>query len=431
MDSRFARLSSFIHESVSRLLAHDSFLSWFKSARMSPEDLIQLNNSFLYRESVNTVKSEYYLFIAVNAEGVPGAELRVGRGRALNVDFRKESHRSKVFPVTASLRDELRRQEQDVGRLVLLLAGSVVDDLRFSQEVGATGLETIILDPTAEEEVFVDEHGVVTIQNTDAPEAIWEQIQSSLHVGDEQSVETLKNAVRKTLIELDNVSYARLVFPGDPGAGTSILGDVVGVLREQKESYRSALEQCNGDPSIDRQAFNELLRISYNFASDVVGLIRLIISVCDLKPIILWGTIAEHYALAEAFRELHWETYSEKPSLGRYIDTIKDARNNAFHHLFPFSKSIQIQLDDGLQDVTLRLFSDYRRRTENELDYRDRQLVEVLKGFTRSGEKSVNPVFWHKNLEVFKHTISLFDATDGVLRVLGEALSEMPHRRVG
>ena len=164
---------------------------------------------------------------------------------------------------------------------------------------------------------------------------------------------------------------------------------------------------------------NDILRIAYNFSSDATGFLRLIVSLCDLKPVVLWGTIAEHHALSEAFNELPWSRSKLKPSLGNYQRTIADARNSAFHNLFPFRKSLSVSLPEAaLGTPELRIFSEHTRRSENQLTYRDKELVDVLLEFTRARERRVSLTFWRQNLAVMDAAISLFQRTNEFLKML-------------
>jgi hypothetical protein len=148
----------------------------------------------------------------------------------------------------------------------------------------------------------------------------------------------------------------------------------------------------------------------------------LIVSICDLKPIVLWGTIAEHFTLSEAFRTLPWTRSRNKPSMKNYFSTVADARNSAFHHLFPFRKSLDVILPEkALRDVSLRFFSEHSRRKENRLDYQDKQLADVLLEFTRARDRRAPAQFWYKNLEVMDATIQLFVSTCDFLKTLYRA----------
>jgi hypothetical protein len=142
-------------------------------------------------------------------------------------------------------------------------------------------------------------------------------------------------------------------------------------------------------------ALNDVLRIGYNFASDATGYLRLIVSVCDLKPIVLWGTISEQ--------------------------SIADARNNAFHNLFPFQKSLRVPLPEAaLGEPQLQIFSEHAKKSNNPLTYKDKELVDVLMDFSRAREQSLSITFWEKDLDVMNATISLFQRTNEFIRVHAE-----------
>lgn len=167
------------------------------------------------------------------------------------------------------------------------------------------------------------------------------------------------------------------------------------------------------------EGINEILRIAYNFASDATTYLNLIVSICDLKPIVLWGTIAEHIALSEAFKQLPWTRSRNKPSMKNYTLTISDARNSAFHNLFPFRKSLQLTLpQSALQNAELRIFSEHGKKKDNRLSFQDRELIDLLTEFTRARERRVASRFWQQNLAVMDATIALFSATNSFLKTL-------------
>jgi hypothetical protein len=195
--------------------------------------------------------------------------------------------------------------------------------------------------------------------------------------------------------------------------------NIVEVLKEQRDEYAKALSQLTRQRSGAPTALNDILRIAYNFASDATMFLRLIVSICDLKPLILWGTIAEHHKLSESFKRLPWTRSLNKPSLRNYISTISDARNSAFHNLFPFRKSLSATLpESALQHASLRIFSEHGKKKQNQLDYQDRELLEVLFEFTRARERRAPIRFWQQNLEVMNNAIDLFDQTSKFLKTV-------------
>jgi len=156
----------------------------------------------------------------------------------------------------------------------------------------------------------------------------------------------LKEEFAAVLTKLQEKGTGRLKLP-EKGerARKGLTDEIVEELKGKRAEYASALSKCKGDPDIDSGAFNEVLRISYNFANDVLPYLRLVISICDLKPVILWTTIGEHYLLSEAFRNLPWGRSKYKESLKGYRDTVANARNKAFHDIFPFQKALHCRRD--------------------------------------------------------------------------------------
>lgn len=105
-----------------------------------------------------------------------------------------------------------------------------------------------------------------------------------------------------------------------------------------------------------------------------------------------------------------------------YVETISDARNSAFHNLFPFRKSLNVQLTgSALAGAELRIFSEHGRKKDNVLSYRDKPLVDVLTVFTRARERRVTTRFWKQNLEVMAEAVGLFEATDRFVKAVHAA----------
>jgi hypothetical protein len=208
-----------------------------------------------------------------------------------------------------------------------------------------------------------------------------------------------------------------------PNQSIEIIDSFVDALRQNLARYEHALNKCKGQADIDAGEFNDLLRIAYNFATDAVLVIRLLVSVCDLKPIVRWCTVDEWFRLAESFRNLPWSKMKEKHSLDAYQVTISNARNRAFHRLLPVDNTLRVELEGTkLGRITLRLFPEYAdRNSEETLDYEDRALVELLTDFTRVSERSVSPQFWRRNIAVMEATIELLSRTSSALKLLAKA----------
>ena len=228
----------------------------------------------------------------------------------------------------------------------------------------------------------------------------------------------LLTALGIALDQLQDCAVASLVLPSQgTELGRGMTDSIVEVLQEQREQYASVLASSTTQEL--SEGINEILRIAYNFASDATTYLNLIVSICDLKPIVLWGTIAEHIALSEAFKQLPWSRSRNKPSMKNYTSTISDARNSAFHNLFPFRKSLHLILpQSALQNAELRIFSEHGKKKDNKLSFQERELIDLLTEFTRARERRVSSWFWQQNLVVMDATIALFSATNSFLKTL-------------
>lgn len=416
------RIKSMINASVEKLRRHPGFIGWLKSHSISRDDIILVNNSFVYRD-VKTVKSDKYLAFSALRKGALRKIPKVATWGRINADFKLLKASSQNLPNLESLDSAIEDQLESLGNLVFVLIGEVEDTIILEQELGHSQYEAIIWDPKLSEP-FRIEGSKILIREAYDEDMVITGINGTYRDRGEAVPVGLLDSVGAALDNLQDKAVASLRIPIDstPSRNT-MTNDIVKVLQEQKTNYSNALAICEGDPSKDHSAYNEILRISYNFAGDASTFLRLIVSICDLKPLVLWGTIAEHYSLSERFQKLPWARFKGKPSLGKYITTVSDARNSAFHDLFPFRKSLDVSIPENtLQNISLRLFSEYSRKKENQLIYEDRELVDVLLAFTRARERRAPSRFWYQNADVMESTIRLFESAGNFLTIIFEEL---------
>lgn len=408
-----------IRQNTSRLLKHPSFEQWAKSETLEAGDYIIVNNSFVFRD-VKTKKSEYYLCLVVDNNGNIPPDPKIATGVRLNSDLKRFSVRSKNLPALTDLEQAVSQEMARLGQIIFLLIGEV-RDIVITEPVGHTAFSSVRWDPFSSQLFLVSGNEIIVSEIHDE-EAIWSAIEQYFQSTGQGVPTGLREAIGVALDKLHDKAIAEVEIPPfgtTPRAG--ITDAIVTVLEDQRNYYEQVLRQYLRGK--DTSLFNEILRISYNFASDATSYIRLIVSICDLKPVVLWGTIAEHYALSEAFRNLPWTRTRNKPSLENYERTVADARNSAFHHLFPFRKTLRIPLPDtALQGAELRIFSEHTRKKENRLRYPDEELVDILKEFTRAREQRPSDRFWQQNLQVMDATIELFRRTSDFIKVLHSVL---------
>jgi hypothetical protein len=412
-----AEIEEVIGGSCRRLVEHPSFGRWKDEENPQSGDIILINNSFVFRDVKTTKAEEYLCLLQEDAKTQPTVGIAVGM--RLNNDFKRVAAASKNPPQLAPLRSAIGPQIERLGHLVFLLIGAVADNEVVETKLHNEAFGRVVWDPSITQEAIIEANSIVVRQTGDEERA-WAAIETC---AGEALAPSLREVFGVALDKLQEQAVARVMIPA-PGdeLAFGITDSILVVIKEQRDEYaRAVAEYAAGGGAADT-AVNNVLRIAYNFASDATGFLRLIVSVCDLKPIVLWGTIAEHHALSAAFHALPWRRSKSKASLEGYEQTISDARNSAFHNLFPFRKSLRITLPDtALGAPELQIFSEYTKKRENQLTYQDKALVEVLLDFTRARERSLPTSFWQKNLDVMDATVALFEQTNEFLKLLAKA----------
>jgi hypothetical protein len=408
-----------IRQSISRLLSHDGFKNWLRNENVEAGDHILVNNSFVFRD-VSTTKSEFYLAMIVNSRGkVDPDDPKIASGIRINSDFRRYSCRSRNLPTLIDLDQAVASEISKLGSIIFLLIGQVKDDLIFEEQVNHSAFGLIRWDPSISQEVDISGNRV-TVRDAYNEDEIWRYIEEYFRSQNQNVPSGLHEAISIALDKLQIEAIADVEIPpfGAPPPKEGITDAIVQALREHRKQYGDALNQYQAGQS--PSALNEILRIAYNFATDATKYIRLIVSICDLKPIVLWGTIAEHYALSEEFKSLPRTRSQKKALLSEYESIIADARNSAFHHLFPFRKTLRASV--ALQKSELFMFSEHTRRGRNQLVYQDKELIDLFLQFTRAREARPPDRFWQQNLRVIDATINLFERTSDFLKSLHSAM---------
>lgn len=411
-----------IESSVTRLMDLQIFASWLADAQIATGDYVLINDSFVYR-SVSTNKSGKCLVLIGDGNNSVQARPAIAVEQKFNLDFKHFGPRAPK-PSIFSLEDAVLEELIDLGQILFILVGEVEDATVLTETVGHAEFDVIHWDPRATDPVEIKDREI-TVRETHDEEPLAEAIIAHYQAKDSDLPSTLIEALGIALDHLQDRAVASLLLPSvGSEIQTGMTDSILEVLKEQRIQYAAALEKSSSEDS--SAGVNEILRIAYNFASDATTYLSLIVSICDLKPIVLWATIAEHVALSEAFKALPWSRSRNKPSLKNYSSTIGDARNSAFHNLFPFRKSLHLDLpESALHDAELTIFSEHGRKKENRLSFQDRELIDVLVEFTRARDRQVPPRFWRNNLVVMDATIELFSATNRFLKALHEVRSEI------
>ena len=385
--------------------------------------IIIINNSFLFRDNIKTNKNVKYLAFYPTVLPIPEENVIVIEGPELKNDFsilNKENSRiSKIIKISDAIRGELN----SLGNIVYVLMGEIDENIEISTEIKHNLINKISFSPSIQEQIEIHE-AEIKCKNIESEEENWitiEKILSDKDEFDEESISNLKNLIGKAFDQLKKEAFLNLRIPEKIESNKKYFLELISSsIKEQIRLYKEALSNLEATGADRQTSLNELLRISYNFSDDAVTLLKLLISVCDLKPIVLWLTFNYHYQLTESIRLLPWSRQATKPSINNYVNTIKKARNKSFHRLIPFSKAFEVHLPDkSIKNISLRIFSEYGfSKKANRLEYEDKELIDVLMEFTRTSEEIVPKDFWNKNLSVLENTAMLLDKTAEAFRLL-------------
>jgi hypothetical protein len=417
-----ASAEQLIQRSIQEFISRAGVSPTDKELAFASNDILLINNSFIYREkkTIKTTKNNKYVCTHVTGSGKFSRSPRVATGMNINSDFKRiPAKDANKFDIIA-LREALESELYSMGSLVFILIGQIDNSIVNRCTIPNSDYSELVWDPSSNVPVTVVSP-TITIADASEEAEVWSEIEREFSRLGVDIPNGLHDAFAIAIEKLKDEAVASLVLPV-PGFvhSPNMTESIVHVLKDQRDEYADALAESRKHKLV----LNDILRIAYNFASDAITYIRLIVSICDLKPVVLWGTMDKHFALAESLRNLPWHRNRNKPALSNYRTTIADARNSAFHNLFPFRKSLDVALpEDSLQEVKMRIFSEHTKKNQNVLIYQDKELVDLLFEFTRARERQVSLEFWERNLDVMNATIDLFDATSDFLVALLDEIS--------
>jgi hypothetical protein len=407
-----------IQEDISRLIQHKEFLKYkSKESPFTKDDIVVINNTFLHRE-ISTSKNNKYLAFVVNEKGDFETQVKIAvPDSRINKDLKKFSSMSKSINLF-SLEDSVVQEMSELGSLVFVLIGELDDTIVPEIEISSEDFKSIKWLESAKDIVEFNGDQIIVKEPYDI-EFICSEISSYYNSKNKPFPNNFEETISIALRRLQSDAVVTLRIPDHKIPENSLIDHFIEFLQEEKTGYDQVLHQWTESKYSDEKAYDQLLKISYNFAVDAIRLIKLIVKIFDLKPLVLWGTIAEHFALSEAFRNLYFIRSKNKPFLEEYHGIIADARNRAFHNLYPFQKSIDIFLPDGsVSDAKLRIFTEFGRQNKNQMTFKDKELSDVLLQFTRSRFRYISKTFWLQNAYVIDATIQLFKKTGDFLRLL-------------
>lgn len=405
-------LKTKIISQVSTITKTKAFKDWLKDEVLptSGNLFLAINNSFLFREHLKTNKSSKYIAFDISTKKTFDAkETYIIEGIAFNAAF-------KIYTVgptykKSTLEQSIANELSEIGEVLYTVVGEIEDVNSLSEDLSNANFKKLTLNPTLSDEIRIN-GDEIQIKDYSDRESIWEKINKYCEENSITIPENLPGMIDKAISALQNNAYSNLSVPARFNYNKKYLLDKISdVIAAQLLDYNTHLKNIDSDP----KAMTEILRISYNFVSDVSKLLTLIINISDLKPIILWLTISNFFDLDTKFKQLPFGFSKKKPALPEYESVVKNARNKSFHQLFPFNKSLRFQLA-ALEKVTITIFSNHGKKDGNKMTFKDQELTELLRGFTRVNEQIVSKNFWIKNSEVIQASYELIVATSQAIK---------------
>lgn len=422
------QIEKVITEAVERLMQRAEFSNWFGAQTPANDDVIVINNSFIYRDKslIKTTKNDQYLCLKIK-DSKPQEEVLVAKPSDFNSDFKLLSAKSGNLPTTEPLGKAIENELGRLGQLLFVLMGEIKDEPR-SVPINHSYATELQFDPAATKAavagVVAGSRRIIVHQLLD-PEAAWKEIESTVEIDLGDDGKNLADKFATAFEKLKNEAVSKLQLP-NPGASkseSSFIARLRQAVSDQRKLYDEALKKCDKEGGRSGVHLNEVLRIAYNFSDDALKVLQLLVSVSDLKAVLLWCTIREHFDVAAAFRNLPWTKSTKKPSLSRYQEIINEARNRAFHNLLAFDRTVESDLHGisiGARSLTL-LPAHGRRKAHVAFDYEDRELVEVLTELTLAPETAVSMDFWKRNAHVMQTFESLLAKMEEALSQLNKA----------
>jgi len=302
MSEGIRALKTRIRRSVDAVIATEAFQNWLKNEKVRDDDLVILNNSFIYRKPViKTSKNEQYLCLKVKGGKASTTNLFVVKPGEINSDFKLFSRKSQNLPHLTPLDQALQQEVQRIGPLVFVLIGEL-RDTECSVLIRHRSLKELKYDPTAPCTDIQDTDGggklIVVNQLTD-PEAAWNAIKEALAEQAGNGLSNLESAFAEAFEKLREEARKQLILPGPgtkrPRNSVTLLSQFRTSVSQQRRLYSEALSKYREGGTEADAHLRDAMRIAYNFADDAIKILELLVSVADLKAVLLWSTIKEHF----------------------------------------------------------------------------------------------------------------------------------------
>lgn len=350
---------------------------------------------------MSTNKSSKYLSLGIKNSNIDLSQVYVTESSVINSSFKLINKAISSSPITSRLSDVIEHELQKLGYLIFVLIGELQES-EISVPVNHKKIKTLVYQPLSLQPTSItpNEDGALSIiiNKLNNQESNWNElisyllINNSIHDFNENHFISAYNLLNESARLKIILPTSHCVRPEN-----SFLIKIIETVREQNNQYKMCLDKYLDKPGENGSAFTDVLRIAYNFSVDVTKVLKLLISISDLKPIVLWCTIFEQFYSEQKLRELPGMDSDQKGLLSKYVSLISDARNQAFHNLFTFDRTLEADLE-GINIKAKKItFLPLHNKKANVLDYEDREMVELLSELTRAKQIDVPEQFWEKN----------------------------------
>jgi hypothetical protein len=180
MVNPISQIEDVIRKNVAKLLEEESIKDKIEEeGNASSRDLLFLNNSFVYRDSVDTTKHPEYLCLQWNEElKLDVGSLRTGFPAGFNSDVKKFSHESNNKPKTRLLGQAVKEHVKNLGQLVYVLIGRIDDTITCEEKINHKSFDRLRFDPAAEKLASI-ENRVIIVNTLWDPQAAWDACSAS------------------------------------------------------------------------------------------------------------------------------------------------------------------------------------------------------------------------------------------------------------
>jgi hypothetical protein len=286
-----------------------------------PKDkVICINNSFLNRKGfVSTTKNKKYLCFS-NMDNGEEKNIFIGTlSKEMKTDFKvfkKEdfseiiilNEESKVKTEKRTWEEFVKEEIENIGDLIFVLIGALKDVPCEVNLNNTKKIKKIKYDPLYQISKVDDGTSCYAINSLIYSEEIIDEI-LKIESADEENTsneENIKKAVLKGFEELVEKAHFRIDFLNSfdniPNSN-SLIKKMIMSFKKQKEKYILNLENYKSG-SKKEEALIELMRLSYAFADDAIKLLKVLVTIMDLKPLILWMLNYEFFSLIAKLKKI-------------------------------------------------------------------------------------------------------------------------------